>query len=153
MLTISAFPGRAIERELADYLAGLAHTRFAYGSCDCATLMANWLVRLGYADPMADRRGSYCKIEEYLEAVASEGGFKKSCRNRFASIGLIRTRSPAAGDVALVLAPIGIREGKIDKTATGALCVTETMRAVMTGDMGIVVAPLPTIRAWKVVDG
>jgi len=42
---------------LPAYIAG--GRSFAWGTCDCCTFAADWLVLLGKPDPMADVRGTY----------------------------------------------------------------------------------------------
>lgn len=127
------------------YLAGKGR-----GKRDCCTLLADWLVDNGLPDPMADRRGSYSTATEYRSALKSEGGIVQSCSDRLAKIGLCETADPRSGDVALVLAPIGRRrDGRFVFYPTGALCVSDKWRAVLTSD-GIAIASFPVVKAWSV---
>jgi hypothetical protein len=134
---------------LADYLDRAAGHRLRYGSHDCCTFMAGWLMALGCPDAMADRRGCYATRRDYKAALKAEGGILASCRVRFAAIGLVETDVPAAGDVALVLAPIGQRrDGRVVSAPVGAICADAAMRAIITSDQGLMAWPLPTIAAW-----
>ncbi len=134
---------------LSDYLTGVLRQRFHYGDLDCCTFMADWLVARGMADPMIGRRGSYSTWREYRAAIRGEGGMVASCRRRFAAIGLRETATPAKGDVALVMAPIGVRRsGAIVWAPTGAIAVTDRLRAVVTPDTGLVMAPAHIVTVW-----
>lgn len=132
---------------LADYLEAVSRRRWQYGSLDCCTFMADWLVANGLPDPMADRRGTYSTQREYRSAIRSEGGIVASCVNRFAAVDLKETGAPKAGDVALVLAPARMGR-RIVMVPTGSICTSPTMRAVVAPDVRLAGAALPTIRAW-----
>jgi len=137
--------------QLSDYLAGVTRRRFAYGELDCCTLMADWLMQCGFADPMADRRGFYATREQFTALIESEGGIIKSCRRRFAALGLRRTRRPVAGDVCLVRAPVRAdASGGVVWGPTGAIAVSDRLRAVITVDLGLLGAELEIVQAWQV---
>ncbi|WP_244430943.1 DUF6950 family protein [Bradyrhizobium liaoningense] len=134
---------------LADYLDAATKRSWHYGTLDCCTFMADWLVALGFQDPMADRRGQYSTRDEYRDLMRSEGGIVASCSRRFGSIGLRETVSPAAGDVALVLAPAPLGR-RVVLVATGSICTGPVMRALVTSDVGLVGAKLETIKVWSI---
>ncbi|MBR0695942.1 hypothetical protein JQ553_22280 [Bradyrhizobium lablabi] len=134
---------------LADYLDDVAARRFAFGTLDCCTLMADWLVRLGWPDPMADRRGTYATFRQYRSAIRREGGLVRSCATRFAAIGLAETAEPLPGDVCLVLAPLTVRKGRAVVGPTGAIYLSTALRTVVTSDSGLVMADLKVLRAWS----
>lgn len=136
-------------KTLAEYLAEVASQKFKFGTLDCCTLMADWLMVCGCPDAMADRRGAYSSREEYETLMASEGGIEKSCERRFSKIGLRVAERPAPGDVCLVRVPSLGRASEI----TGALYVSERLRAVVSTDIGLVLAGLPVVRAWSVLHG
>jgi len=138
-----------MQGDLSLYLAEVVRRRFAFGDLDCCTLMADWLVRCGWPDPMAERRGAYATRTEYEPLIAGEGGIVKACRRRFASIGLKQTQRPAAGDVCLVLAPTLVGGGVV-WAPTGAIAVSDRLRAVVTSDVGLVASELEIVRAWEV---
>jgi hypothetical protein len=136
---------------LPDYLSGLARRRWQPGVLDCAILMADWVVARGLADPIADVRGTYSSERQFTRIVRREGGLIAACCARLAAIGLNETRTPAAGDLMVVLAPYAVRRGNIQRRPTGAIAVSAEQRAVATRDMGIVISDgnaLPVIRAW-----
>lgn len=134
---------------LADYLSEVTQRRWQPGTLDCCTFMADWLIRLGYPDPMADRRGSYASKREYQRMLACESGIVPSCTKRFALIGLRETCEPNVGDIALVMAPVVVGNGYVFGTV-GAICLSNVKRAVVTPDRGLVIADMPTLRAWNV---
>jgi len=136
---------------LGHYLAGVTRRRWGYGSLDCCTFMADWLMARGLPDAMADRRGTYASRREYRAAIRSEGGIVASCRARFARLGLVETAQPGHGDVALVLAPFAVRrDGRVVSAPVGAICLGRGARAVVTPDKGLVIYPLATVAAWRV---
>jgi hypothetical protein len=133
--------------DLALYLAAVRQRRWQPGVLDCCTFMADWLMRRGCADPMADRRGAYSNVRQFKRLIRGEGGLVQSCSARFAGIGLLPTHYPAAGAVALVLAPVAGGRGA---RPTGAICVSSELRAVVSPDIGLVIARLRTLSAWAV---
>ncbi|BAL76011.1 DUF6950 family protein [Bradyrhizobium cosmicum] len=137
---------------LADYLDEVAGRDCGYGRLDCAILMADWLVRCGWPDPMADRRGTYGTERAYRAAIRSEGGIVASCRRRFAMLGLAETTTPRAGDVTLVLTPFGMRAGRPLCRPTGGISDGEFV-SVLAWPRGVVAAPLPIVVAWSVSRG
>lgn len=138
--------------KLRAYLDGVAGRECAYGRLDCATYMADWVVQLGWPDPMPDRRGTYTTEREYIAAVRSEGGFPESCRRRFARIGLCETSNPEEGSVALVSAPV-LRSGRAVLAPTGCLVLDRGFVALLDWPRGVVAVKLPLIASWSVARG
>lgn len=136
-------------QQLAAYLDRVAGRDCAYGVHDCATLMADWLVARGYPDAMPDRRGTYASEAEYRAAIRSEGGMIAACRQRFTRVGLAAVERPAAGDVALVLAP----NARGLRVPAGAIAMDEGRLALLSWPRGVVVAVLPVLAAWGVGRG
>lgn len=132
---------------LSDYLSGVLRRRFGYGDLDCCTFMADWLVACGLPDPMADRRGTYASRKEYRAAIRSERGLVASCGRRFSDIGLRETATAKPGDVCLVRTP-ALFGRRVVWIATGAIVVSDKLRAVVTPDAGLVVAPAHTLLIW-----
>ncbi len=66
------------------------------------------------------------------------------------AFGVSMTTEPKVGDVALVTAPCKRTEGRIIYGPVGAICVDDTNYATLTRDLGLVVAPLPLVRAWRI---
>lgn len=136
---------------LADYLAGLRLRRWRPGELDCGIFMADWVRALTGRDPIADVRGTYQSERQFLRIVRREGGFEASCAARLAAAGFVETATPASGDLMIVLAPYAVRRGKIQRRITGAIAVSAAQRAVITSDLGVVIAGdegLPGLRAW-----
>jgi hypothetical protein len=133
---------------LSDYLAAMAGRRWRPGVLDCGVFMADWVCAVTGIDPIADVRGSYTTERQFLRILRREGGFEQSCARRLAAVGYVETSRPGAGDIVTVLAPYAVRRGKIQQRPTGAIGVDQTRRAVMTSDLGLVIAPLPTRRAF-----
>lgn len=136
--------------KLADYLELVARRRWCPGDLDCCTFMADWLMSRGWPDPMSDRRGTYRDRPTFRRMLKSEGGIIESCSTRFSAIGLSRTNSPSAGDVALVQAPFAVRRGRVLRRPIGAICVSKDAVAVVTPDAGMVVSAIPIVNAWAV---
>lgn len=134
---------------LSDYLETVSKRRWQYGSLDCCTFMADWLMQNGYADPMADRRGTYANKAEYRRMIKSEGGLVASCIKRFAAIGLRETKIPICGAVMIVLAPFAYRNGRILTQPTGAIYHSERLRSIVC-KYGLIGAPLPMVKAWNI---
>lgn len=134
---------------LSWYLEEVTKRRWQYGSLDCCTFMADWLVENGLPDPMADRRETYSSQREYRNAIRSEGGIVASCSKRFSAIGLKEAVTPKAGDVALVLAPARMGR-RIVMIPTGSICISNAMRTVVAPDVGLAGAVLTTIKAWAI---
>jgi hypothetical protein len=141
--------GLSTPEVLAEYLAEVTGRRWQFGSLDCCTFMADWLVRLGMPDPMADRRGTYSTHRQYRTLLNSEGGLLASCERRFTAIGLEIRANADVGNVAIVLAPAMVRHGRVISVPAGAICVSGPMRAVITPDRGLVIAALPTLRVYQ----
>lgn len=135
-------------RALSDYLGEVASKSCAFGRLDCAVLMADWVMRQGWPDPMADRRGTYASERGYRAAVRSEGGLLASCRRRFASCGLVETAAPGAGDVALVLVPVR-RGARGVSVPAGGIVLAGLSVALLDWPRGIVGARFPVIAAWS----
>ena len=136
---------------LKAYLAALVDRGWRPGALDCGVFMADWVWAVRGVDPIADVRGSYSTEREFRRILRREGGFEKSCAVRLARVGYTPTEAPAASDLAVVLAPFAVRGGKILRRPTGAICVSEKLSAVMTSDLGVVIADnklLPVIKAY-----
>lgn len=127
---------------LSDYLAKSAMKRFGFGSLDCCTFMADWLIANGCQDPMLDRRGTYTK-ENWKQFVDSEGGLLESCLARFSKIGLKKVDEAKQGDVSVVMAP-----SIFGMVQTGSICINEKHRAVMSKH-GLMVAQYETLAVWS----
>jgi hypothetical protein len=140
-----------ISSSLATYLASVRARRWKPGSLDCGVFMADWIAERFQIDPIADVRGTYATERQFLRILRREGGFISSCEARLACAGFVETAFLSSGDIAVVAAPFDIRRGQIQRRPTGAIVVDRTMRAVITSDMGVVIAGgvnLPLLKAW-----
>jgi hypothetical protein len=143
--------GSGVMQSLADYLASLRHLKWQVGVLDCGVLMADWALKVCGRDPIADIRGAYSSERGFLRIIRREGGFEACCAARLGAIGYVETAAPRAGDLVAVSAPYAERRGKVQRRPTGAIAVSEAMRAVITSDLGIVIAGddrLPLLKAW-----
>lgn len=109
---------------LRDYLSGVGANDFVLGESDCCTFMADWLIRLGLPDVMADRRGSYATPREYRRMLMAEGGLVAACQRRFTAAGLRIGTVARAGDVAVMMVPYSRRAGALHYRATGAIALS-----------------------------
>jgi uncharacterized protein DUF6950 len=140
-----------VSRSLADYLASLRHLRWKPGVLDCGIFMADWMVSRGARDPIADIRGAYASERQFLRIIRREGGFVGCCAGRLERIGMVETEEARPGDLVAVMAPYAERRGKVQRRPTGAIVVDAGKLAVVTSDMGIVLAgsdALPILKAW-----
>lgn len=136
---------------LADYLASLRNRKWQPGELDCGVFMADWVKLVCGVDPIADVRGTYSSERQFRNILRREGGFETSCASRLGRAGYVETSSPSAGDLMVVLSPYAVRRGKTQYRPAGAICVSETMRAVITSDLGVVIAGelhLPMVKGW-----
>lgn len=141
---------------LADYLASMRGRKWRPGVLDCGVFLADWVLQLAGVDPIADVRGTYSTERQFLRIVRGEGGFEAACAARLGRAGFIEAPWPAAGDVLTVLAPYAVRRDKIQRRATGAIAVDASRRAVVTSDLGLVIAgagELPTLKVWTFKHG
>lgn len=136
---------------LADYFASLLRRRWQPGILDCGVFMADWVRELTGHDPIADVRGTYSTEKQFLRIVRAEGGFEASCAARLIAAGARETETPQAGNIMTVRAPYKVRRGKVMMRPTGAICAGPDAHAVMTSDLGLVIAGndrLPMMKAW-----
>ena len=139
-----------LDAKLADYLGEVARRRFDWAACNCFTLCADWVLRATGRDPAAAWRSSYCDKATAVRLLRREGGPILLAEKAMARAGAARVEKPGPGDVALAWVPIGRQSRRVIRRPTGAICVDGKSFAVLTTDLGLVIAPLPLIRAWKV---
>jgi len=125
--------------------------RFDWVECNCFTFCADWVLEVTGRDPAAQWRGRFSSKADAVRLLRLAGGTRALAERAMASAGAPLTDNPQAGDVVLVLAPIGTGAGnKIIRRPTGAICVDAEKVALMTGDLGLLIAPLPIVKAWSV---
>lgn len=131
-------------RGLDAFLESRRDVPFAWGSQDCATLAADWVLERTGRDPIADVRDRYLTALQRLRVVHRAGGFMAFGEQRFGSVkpGLYARR----GDV--VLLPSGHRGKHVVHKAFG-LCAGSHL--VATGARGLVVLAVTAAEAaWSV---
>lgn len=132
--------------ELHDYLTVAGARGFRLGELDCCTFMADWLMRRGFPDVMADRRGAYASPREYQRLLMAEGGLVASCHRRFTRAGLRGALAARAGDVAVLMLPLAHRAGH---RATGAIAVSASHFALVAGGARMVMTSSPPVaKIW-----
>lgn len=139
-----------ILNSLKDYLGSLVGKRFDWPTCNCFVICADWVALSTGRDPAARWRNQYHDKPSALRLLRREGGSRLLARKAMLSIGCPVIETPGAGDVALVMAPIGTRDGRVLLRPTGAICVDGKAFALITVDLGLVVAPMKPVVAWSV---
>jgi hypothetical protein len=113
-------------------------------------VLADWVLLKHGFDPAARWRGSYDDEAGAQRVVENEGGTLALLDKALLPHGISRTRSPISGNICIVKAPTQRTDGGSVTRATGALCLSSNLRAVMSVDIGLVIAELPLVAAWSV---
>lgn len=93
-------------RDLSAFLRAMGRATFAWGSCDCSLVAADWCrVRRG-VDPAASLRGRYSTALGAMRHVRRLGGFEAMARGLMANAGFATTSAPGVGDIGLVEHPV-----------------------------------------------
>lgn len=92
-----------IRSALTSYLRGAVRMPFAFGRADCALFVADWMVRLTGRDGADHLRGCYASA---ADAARLHGplGLTRTVDRCARGIGLVRTRKPTMGDIAVIVA-------------------------------------------------
>lgn len=134
--------------QLREFLEEMAKRRFDWAECNCFTICADWVMNTTGRDPAAKWR--YIKTKAQARRIVREaGGDILLAEKAMAAFGARLISVPKCGDIALVRAPSAKRGRKIIQRPVGAICVDSNQFAVLTADLGLVIAPLPLIRAWS----
>lgn len=75
---------------------------------DCTTFVASWVQQVSGVDPAADLRGTYSTAEDANAIVATAGGIVALIGGRVEPLGWCRSKSPADGDIGIVVAVSGV---------------------------------------------
>ncbi len=128
---------------LGDYLHDVARRPWDWGKRDCCTFPADWCIIAGHPDPMAFIRGTYGSEAEAL-ALAKDPGLLKLATRGYASIGLMRTKQPETGDVAVIRRPTedGLNMACAIRSGDRWVTLMERGLVVDSGDA--------LLRAWRV---
>jgi hypothetical protein len=129
--------------KLSDHLTTVGIVPFEYGVADCCTFACDWVLAIRGVDPMADWRGRYASRVGVTRKIMERGGMIECVSAEMKAAGLEETIFPQPGDVGLVRQVYDGDERIMlaIKTARGWACK---------GERGLVVAPLETVRAWRV---
>lgn len=92
---------------LHNFLTLRMNQPFIWGTSDCVTTPADWLIALEYPDPIADLRGQWSSPLGAARITKANGGFVNVVNTRLRDIGCPITRPGFAqrGDIALVREP------------------------------------------------
>jgi len=112
-----------------------------WGQWDCCLYPAAWIESVLGLDPAAEWRGAY-DSEEGAQAFLEAGGGVRGVMGRAAaSVGLQRSRFPAAGAVGVVRSPAG---------PMGAICVSPGLWSTVAIGGGVTVTACPFVVAWEI---
>jgi hypothetical protein len=144
------------EVRLTDFIGQMAKRRIDFASGNCFTFCADWIkLRTGYDPALPWRRiVTRAQARSAVRAAGGEEALVAAAMAKFQP-----TEFPQRGDVALVVAPVVTpRHPKFHtcnfagNRAVGAICVAPGRFGFLT-DRGLAIAPLPVLRAWRIVDG
>lgn len=129
---------------LGAYLARVAPLSWAWGSHDCCTFVADWLVEVGYPDPMAFIRGTY-DDEAGADAALKRRGLLRLASRGFDGAGLERVTEYLSGDVGIIYRTVD------GKKLEPVMAIYSSGRWISLADQGLVADHEATpVRAWRV---
>ena len=114
--------------DLGAFLRALAATEFAWGTKDCALVIADWWEANHGSDPAFYLRETYGSQAECHAVLEREGGLGRLVSRLARSVGAIRSSGDRAGDFGLIrhggrhLAAIRTQSGRW--AVKGEKCVT-----------------------------
>lgn len=132
---------------LADHVGGEGARPFEWGRRDCCLFVADWVRLATGLDPAASWRGRYGSLREALRLTKGRGGFVEAISAEMDRLGFARTADPLPGDVGLVRAPVGIRDGRLVQQVVGAIR-TGRLWSVK-ARRGVGGADFPLVVAWS----
>lgn len=127
--------------DLEQYLDASRVRQWAWGEFDCLMFAAGWVWRRCGVDPAAEWRGTYSDEAGCIAAVERGGGMLALMTKGLATIG--RRGAAVAGAVGLVAAPVA--DGRLGMV--GAICIDGRAWAVLSRDLGLIIARPPGVRA------
>lgn len=127
---------------LRHYLTTAARRGFAWGENDCILFAAGWAQHVCGRDPAQDWRGHYRNEEAANACLQRAGGLEQAIHGALIACGWRRAATAKPGDIVLATLP-----GHDGKQAAG-ICVGRNKTALITRK-GLVVAPVPVLRAWR----
>lgn len=92
---------------LAAHVERLRSLSFAWGKTDCVTVSADWMMTLGYDDPIADIRGRWRSATGASRVIGGADNFAAAVATRLAAAGCPEIAPAFAhrGDIALLREP------------------------------------------------
>lgn len=88
--------------DLDEFLATHAELPWAWGSVDCALVLADWAVAQGNPDPAATRRGTYATELGWKRIVVARGGLFPLVSDICDRAGLLPTSTPSRGVIGVI---------------------------------------------------
>ena len=125
---------------LEQHLNNLAREPFAWGTRDCALVVADWIAARRGVDPAAGWRGRYASEAECSGLLRAAGHLPRIFARLAREHGIARTTAPRPGDVAVV---------RIGAMWFGAVMTPTGRWAVKAGD-GLSSGKARVVAAWRV---
>ena len=91
---------------VGEYIAPAARRPWAWGTDDCCTFAAGWVLERGLPDPMAFIRGSYDTARGALRSIKEGGGMLPLWRRGMADAGIEEATEPDEGALGVLLLPL-----------------------------------------------
>lgn len=95
----------ALQLTLDDFMAEHAARPQVWGEVDCCLVLADWAMRLGFADPAPDLRGAYADEDACKAIVRQAGGLAPLVERCCARIGWERTEQVEPGVIGVIGSP------------------------------------------------
>lgn len=127
---------------LAEYLAETMRDPWNWGTVDCCTFGADWLVARGAGDPMAFIRGGYDSQLSAMRRIAEGGGLVALWTRGMSDLGRRPTRALRIGNVAVIAAPT---EGE---GPDEACAIYGGSRWLSRSQRGLEAGPAQVLRMW-----
>lgn len=127
---------------LGDYLQQALRTPWAWGSADCCTFVAGWVVACGHADPMDFLRPLYTTERAAMLTIGRGGGLVDLWTRGMIDAGVPECDEPLAGDVAVLVADTEDGLNQACGIWTGERWATRTQSGLQFG-------PADPLRIWR----
>lgn len=139
---------------LGAFLTAAVERRFRRGEHDCLLFVADWARHLTGIDPGAPWRGTYADAAGADAILDAAGGAAELLASALEPAGWAPVSEPARGDVAALVVP----GPGATLEAAGGICVTpdqpgRAVRWAMVAERGLVIAPAPALRIWRLARG
>jgi hypothetical protein len=133
---------------LAAHVRALGFRPFVWGETDCCLFVADWVREVTGIDPAAEWRGCYWSLRTARRLCRHHGGIVAAiCREMDALFS--RTDDPLPGDVGIVRAPVGVRDGRLVQQEVGAIRTGDLW--TVKGRTGVGGADFPLVAAWRIL--